>query len=339
MFSELQVLAGERTIWEAVLRGQAIAGSLCELIGNFATTSIRSDRDMMLRACSFDGTVVRELSQNLRNDHAFLFAAVDVNPRVVLGLTHGIQRRFPDVVDHALEQFTKPGHAWTDQYGFIPVWWRLAAEFWDDRRFVLRWFEHGFPFLNVGEFGQPEWRNDEEIFIRIAEHCSSEFLHDSFERASRTLRDNKKFMLRAVEFRPSLFRLASQRLRSDFDVGLVAFSGDQDVLGDEVRRRREHRRGEQNDRIELLNAFHSEVSVRLHAHKVFSTIVLPAMSQTSSNDSDGCALTVLNQGAETSIGFKKTIAQCIGVPTGKHLRLLRQASRNLSTVMGTNRDD
>jgi len=41
----------------------------------------------------------------------------------------------------------------------------------------------------------------------------------------------------------------------------------------------------------------------------------------------------LNQGVETSIVFKRLIAQYLDIPTGKRLTLLRRAYSNLSEAM------
>lgn len=331
MFSDLPVLSANRTVWEAILRGTAAQrgwGDLAAIIRAFAPHVIRADREIMLQACGFDGKIVQLVDASLSINHDFLVAAVDRNYHILAYLTHETQRRFPDIVDIALGRLREGYRSWQE---FHVLGQSLAPDFWDDWDFVLRWFEHGCPFMGILAVQRPGWREDQEIFMRLAKYCIDECVDLSFWQASTSLRSDKKFMLQVVGLRPSLFKTAFGRLRNDFDLALIFFSGEESLVQEEVCRSRRERN------THAVDAFRFELSARLNAHRIFCTTVLPAMSLARSNDPH-CTLAVLNQGADTSLGYKQLIAEFLGVPVGKQLGLLRQASRNISTVFDTHED-
>jgi len=155
-------------------------------------------------------------------------------------------------------------------------------------------------------------------------------LRRSFRNASTTLCRDKKFMLQVLELAPSLIKMVAPRLRNDFDLCLLAFSGEQRAVETEVNRRRRLRSGGDSSEYTYVQEFRSKVSRSLSAHATFSTIVLPGISQ---NPDSGCTLASLNQGAATSRSYKKRMADFLDVPTGKRLRFHRQADRNLDAVL------
>jgi len=69
----------------------------------------------------------------------------------------------------------------------------------------------------------------------------------------------------------------------------------------------------------------------METHDTFFRTVLRGMSQ--SVDSLGSGLSVLNQGTETSVSYKKLIAQYLDVPSGSQLRMLSRASDNITWAM------
>jgi len=120
-----------------------------------------------------------------------------------------------------------------------------------------------------------------------------------------------------------LCSLVGKKLRNDFDLCLLAFSGSEKVARDEVVRRREA-----DENFDCIVSFVSLVSERLRAHDTFTSILLRSISQ-----DPNCSLTVLNQGPETSLRHKQVFAENLGIPTGKQLRLHRQAYRNVNAVL------
>jgi len=339
IFDHFPPLREDRATWvKAVEAGESEWCQLCSVVHDFAPSEIRSDWELMEDACAKDEGVLSEIDASLGSNHTFLLAVARRNGRMVRFLSHEMQRRFLDVVDLALQQFN-PGEDPDDAIRAVSaVVETLAPEFWDSRDFALRWFRLGLPFLSQGPFLRPEWRADREIFLLVAKHCRFPLLQASFAGASLVLRGDKKFMLQVLEIQPSLCRHVAPELRNDFDLCLLAFSGEQRAAQIEVSRRQSLRdeQRDRNDEYGYVETFRSQVSGRLNAHKRFSTIVLPAMAQTTDS---GCTLAVLNQGAETSRVYKKRVAGYLDVPTGKRLRLHRQAANNLNAVLESGDND
>jgi len=135
-------------------------------------------------------------------------------------------------------------------------------------------------------------------------------------------------MLLVLEINQSLIDVVAPELRNDFDLCLLAFSGEPYAAEMDFLRRHRLMMDEEdvNSEYQYLGRFGAKLSIRLRAHRDFSSVVLPGMSQTAGSS---CSLAILNQGEGTSRNYEKRIADYLGVPTGKKLRLHREASRNL----------
>lgn len=342
IWEHFPLLRRDRDIWTKVIDASESSNFfssttfLSSVMERFAPVEIRSDRELMIKACGKDHTIIQLVDESIARSHDFLLAAAGRNARLLQVISHDLQRRFPDVVDRALRQANEGDNRIEILLEADLIAEGLAPEFWNSRDFLLRWFELGLPFCLRGPFQRFEWIRDKEVFLLIAKHCHR-FRQESFGRLSWSLRRDKKFMLQVLEIDPSLFRFVDPRLRSDFDLCLLGFSGDPNVVEvDMAQRESAYEAGDDPEESNYLDEFRSQVSTHLNAHKTFTTIVLPAMSQTTDS---GCPLAVLNQGAETSRAYKKRMAEYLDVPTGKRLRLHRQASRNLNEVLGSVNDE
>ena len=161
--------------------------------------------------------------------------------------------------------------------------------------------------------------DDQDVFLLIAEHCQQEAARRrSFANASPALRAKKVFMMKVVAHDASLFGLASAALQQDFDLALLAFAAqDPAVVGAYLNER--HYPNQRH----FVERFHRQVQDMLGVHEAFWTLLCGMLPDS------GSALTVLNQGLETSLGYKQLIAALLDVQTGKKLRLLRRAYTNL----------
>jgi len=118
------------------------------------------------------------------------------------------------------------------------------------------------------------------------------------------------------------------------------FSGEESVARDEVRRHVNDLPGRQQGRkgtkdVAYLSDFLFEISENVRAYDNFTSIVLPAIARDPNS-----SLAVLNQGAETSLAYKRLLAEyLIGAPAGKQLHLRRRAIRNLNKVLGEEEDE
>lgn len=330
LFENFPDLCADRDFWgtlmDSVAAGRAEENHYIDLfpiIEEFAPAEIVSDRELMVDACAVDEQTLEVLDVSFTRERNFLFTCVDRNPFCIAYISREVQRLFPDVVDRALfrmgrelERSIEPHDLWLHI---------LDPSLWDNRAFVLRWFQYGLPFLSGLNRFREEWRADEEIFLSIARNCSNKkSLRTSFSAASTALCNNKKFMLRALQFNPLLIEFAGQ-LINDFDLCLIVFS-DQDCAREEY-----HRRG--GDEFRYIRRFHRDVKATLAVHETFCSVVLPAISCVESVST----LALLNQGTATSVAHKRLIAEYLGVPIGKQLRQLRLACRHLDELKASRR--
>jgi len=123
-------------------------------------------------------------------------------------MPHDVQLQWPDIVIISLRNLNM-------SHILQPDW--IAPALWkNNRELVTTWFQTGglyvetlFPF---------EWKVDKEIFLLIAENCPSSWCLESFSRASEALRNDKDFMLQAIELKAELFQAAPLTLRNDKDL-------------------------------------------------------------------------------------------------------------------------
>lgn len=315
ILTEFPPLRSEREVWNSIVDSAMTVVEdeqsfhLSALLRDFAPREILSDRELMIEACSVtydisDVSILGLVDARLVRDKGFLCECADCNPQNINAISHEVQRLFPEVADRAISS----DFADRAIYDFADC---IAPEFWEDRAFVLRFFGHcGLPFL--GQFPDA-WQEDEEIFLHIARNCRTDFLSGQFKKASSSLRNKKSFMMKVVEIQPSLFECAGPRVQEDFDFQLLVFA---DPLHTQVELNNSILSGQ-------VESFKAEAYAMLTAHQKFCSLVLPAIS--IMNVDSGCALSLLNQGTATALAYKKRIADFLNVPTGKQLRLLRQA--------------
>ena len=190
----------------------------------------------------------------------------------------------------------------------------IVPEIWDTREHVLQWYRAGLLFLL-----SVHPKDDVEICLLMAQHCT-DFLSSSFrEAASLSLRSNKDFILLAIECNATLISCADPVLQTDFDVALAAFARLSFLELIYFI--------EDGDRQDMAEAFITKAKDMLTLHETFFATILCGMNDERSR----CA--VLKQGTETSIAYQKRIANYLGVPTGKRLSLIRCACKNVSSVL------
>jgi len=129
-------------------------------------------------------------------------------------------------------------------------------------------------------------------------------------------------MLQALERGPWVLGYATDEIRSDFELSLIAFAGS---------------RADVQELIEMPGMRYTDniVPVRRRARELldlhqqfFATFLLG-----TSSVGPGSTLSVMNQGEETSRNYKMAIAEYLGVPTGIKLRRLRKSEENLTAIL------
>ena len=330
IFERIPSLRSNRDFWTKLISNHHLmeAGILVELFEpvclfeEFAPTSIRADLEIMQMACRKDSKYFAFVDPSLfrtRESVEQLAATAECMSLVdfVKFMPHDVQLQWPDIVIKSVRNLNR-------SYLLQPDW--IAPALWkNNRELVKTWFQTGGRYVET--LFPPEWKADKEIFLLIAENCPSHWCLDSFRQASEALRNDKDFMLQVIETKAELFQAASLTLRRDFDVviRMLAVTVLPPVLLLYEQAPREFRSFLTDNGVESVERIRSKGMDKLNAHANFTSLVLPAMKFSGSLT----GLSLLNQGTETARGFKGRIADFLGVPIGKDLRILRHAMGNL----------
>jgi hypothetical protein len=195
---------------------------------------------------------------------------------------------------------------------------------WRNREVALAWAEAEAGGLFLESQFPESFRDDAALLLAFVKHKTNV---DAFS-ASPRLRADNEFMLKAVELNGRLLNCIAEELMDDFDLILTAFSDMDTVVyyGNYSRLKWIQRT---SDNFEFLANFSKTVKEKLRAHENFIK-VLCGIAFTCNEDSPNCHLPLFNQGKETSLlAYTKIIAEYVDVPTGKELRMLRRAHKNL----------
>ena len=323
-------LRHDRTVWLRIIQTvpEAAAASIHNLLEDYAPPALLADAEIMGRAADRCERALALADAALLADRQFLER---LPPTAIQYVPHNVLGQFPDLVRHILvllgqqqrQEETADGLA----VGLVASY--IAPLLTEDHELALHWFASGLPFVETnaqrsrGPFPL-SWRDDREIFLRIAKHCHpDDARRSSFSKASDALRGDKEFMLQVLKLDPRLFYCAAANLKEDDDLALLFFADNSDIIRTyllvEVRLRRTY-----------VEAFRSRIQDKLREHRAFCGTFLPGMTLDSGSTT---ALCRLNQGTETSLNHKQLIAAYLGVPTGKYLGQLRRALGNIDDGM------
>lgn len=329
----LPALCQERTFWERILGGgpfechESGDVDLRELLRDRATADVRSDAELMFNAYVWDDSCLSVVDQSLLRNRGFLEECLAVCPYSFSFLSHETQRRFPDLVEKTFELMAAEEELEYAAINVEGVANDVAPDLWD-RRMILNWFQYGLPFFTTTPRGPSPFQHlteDREIFMTVAECCREPLRVDSFRQASQSLRSDKEFMMEAMqndEF-SSLFPCASIGLQRDFDLALLFFTGLPDWIEEYLSE--QHYPGQDA----FIESFCRRVFEMLNNRERFCSTFLPGMLPDS-----GSTLTMLNQDAETTEATRMRIADFLGVPIGRQIRLFREAKDNVDILFG-----
>jgi hypothetical protein len=118
-------------------------------------------------------------------------------------------------------------------------------------------------------------------------------------------------MLQVVELNSDLFFEAYEALENDFDLTVTALASSlpYDNFSPMAFSFFEKRR----NNLDYFEEMRTKIQEKVRAYDTFMKVVLVGMSL----GNESCCLTLLNQGAETEVGYKKLIAEYLDVPYGK----------------------
>lgn len=272
-----------------------------DLLADLASPGILQDKTVLLEACQKDYKVYDVLCAPLNRDRDLVAASLRSSPAALYDIPAFVQRMYPELVADAIQR--SPHNAdWLEYVG---------EELWSHRQVALAWACIGGDYLN--EQFPAHFRHDKLLFLLIAEHNWS-----AFGESSSRLRSDKPYMMQAVEKNGIVLHDAVGNLRQDFDLALTAFYNTNDLLDSYDDHNLE------DD--QFINDFRRHLAANLQEHANFQ-LVLGGMSL---GPDEGCSLGVLNQGHETSVIYKRLLAEYTGVAVGSELGRLRTAFRNVS---------
>jgi len=316
-----ELLAHDRNVWwNLVSSSPNVADSLNHIFQHEAPPAILNDKEIVVRACLTNPYVLEYLNFPLSEDRDVIAAALDGSAGEALDvIPDWVQAQYPDLVARAIREFDEDEEIWE-------LFDSIDENLWSRPEVAHAWASRGGDYLHE-EFPE-EFEDDQELFLLLAEHNSADFWC-----ASDKLTRNKDFMLKVVGINPNLIREASRKLSQDFEVALMAFGG-----GNGQKRAFERSRDlpgmfdiSDGDDLEFLTNFAKEVRARLESHESFIRLLCGMSTKRSLGDDEAsCPLRLLNQGGETTIAYKKLLAQYAGISMGRELRQLRRASTNLA---------
>jgi hypothetical protein len=318
------LLASHRDVWATIIdselcdegedREEEDYRPLRNVIESFATDEILNDKDLMLLACRKDASVLPCLGLDLQMDRDIVQAAVEGNPFVLEFFPFDSQRLFPDLIAQAISNLSEE----VEQEGINNWTGSIAEELWTNLAVAEAWFKAGGAFHD--RF--PDVMKSNRAFgLLIAKYCCDP--EDFGYGVSLGLRGDKEFMLAAVEKNGFCYLDAVDRLDRDFDVAVAAFSGPRtDHLEDYF-----FQCGDREEK-KFLSEVLEKVQKKLKSHELYTKGFLYGMSE---NAGAGCHVRMLIQDAETTLAYKRLIAEFLDVPTGTELGRLRRASNNIPT--------
>jgi hypothetical protein len=260
------------------------------------------DKEILLQACRHDGDVLELVQMSLITDRDVIETALKRTPDALCFVPSFVQQLYPGLVAQVIRD-TPQDELW-DLYDMVD------DDLWQNREVALAWVGQGGDYLH-DDFPS-EMEMDQELFLLIAAHNPEDFWC-----ASDDLLCQKEFMLKAVEIDGNLLRDASEDIVRDFDLALLAFAGTSDLVG-------QYMTGRVKD-FQFLVEFAKKVRARVEVHEGFVMGVLCGTTK------GALPMSILSQGRETTYAYTKLIADFLGIPKDKELRLLRQASTSLAT--------
>jgi len=296
------------------------AGSLEPIVSAFAPRELLCNKDFIRTACHLDSlNILASTDPMVLADVDFLADIGRSNPDLIWHLPREKQLLLPP---EFIISFVEMHPNLRDSYCFAKS---IAVEFWNDRDFALRWFKSGQLFHE--DIFPVAWKKDKDAFLLIAKYrTNAQSRHESFMKASLTLRGDTKFMAQALEHDPTLFDCATAVLREDVDLAVLAFR-------DPKFCEKQFGGPGYNESAELLGRLIVLMRERLELLDLFLATFLRGMVSSSHVAANcGSTLSILDQGMETSVVHKKLIAKYLNVPTGRELLRLRQAYQNLCDV-------
>jgi len=323
---------------------------LYELVLDDAPHAIKSDHEIMLKACvaqaqpTIFNLFIRE-DNPLSQDRRFIGELLQQKPAFFIASNRYIDftdtiREFPDLFIGALPRALQSIFQGKDPQETASQTRRSVCamllkhfpnEFLTNRDFVRTWFQSGGPFLSIESMAS--LKTDKEVFLWIARHFSNSAdpsdVAVSFKCASSALLKDQAFMIQAIELNPHIYQAVPTDIKhKNFDLFLCAF-GTTPGRYPPIRIQRRFQpvpagQSSSNPATKFIRRVEHDLQ---SFDEVFVGTLLCGVWQPTG------ALALLNQGGASSNQYMSLIAAFADLPTGNRLQMLRNASRNLNLAL------
>lgn len=280
--------------------------------------SVLNNKELLLQLCKYNPQIYRAIPQNwkLKGDAQILEIVLDLAPYLVKKVPHGLQLQNPNLVGRALAGL--PLRHFNLSRGHKS---RIEPIAWNNRAITLGWVKGG------GELHDQipqSLREDEEILLTSIGNKAPTNFPDYIPIR---FRSRKGFMMKAIEQDPGLLAAVAVDLKGDEDLGIAALSSPYGACVYRLSLPQFIPDGNGSSRRRFWYQVCIRVDQELCAHEAFVKLVLGSIHFSETKQT---AFGVLDQGKETSLAIKKLIAEYAGVPTGKELKKLHRARKNLA---------
>jgi len=318
-----------RDLWLKLIDTAADLDDASQIFNEYASGSIRGDQEIVTRAYERFMGLLQHADPSLFENQKFMEHLL-VGDKKWQGfnspfryIPHSAQLRWSNLMMQSFQK--RIAEAKEEWCPWTTAEWAgaLAPELRNDRKVMVSWFKGGGTYC---DFFPSAWKEDEEIFLLIAEHSeNSEAALRAFREASPKLLQSKAFVLQAIEHKAILYRSIPELLQRDFTVAVTALASSSSFREEDSWANGffiHYWNGN-----EFLDSLRDWVEKKLHSHAIFMDVILPGIRF----GTESTALSLLNQGSETAKCYTSRIAEFMGVPRGKELRLLRRAEKNFAS--------
>ena len=297
----------------------AAPSEFCSL--KYAPDSILSDRELMKLACIGAPKELLNVNRELTDNDSFLREVLTEQPVGLLFVASENLSAHPDLVMNYVGAFLRSEFQ-SYQYHLVK---RLGTVFFreDNMELAEAWFRNGGRFDGGcldGDVFPHKWRDRGEIFLWIAEYASRSipdrvqrhvFGRIAFLPLSDRLKGDLQFMTKVAELVDWPLFCGSESVQKNMEVIVRALSHDKEDAKVYATKLDTPEWDDWNKEI------YAWVEEKYEVYANFCKLILSQMSEKCTSESP---LRILAQGPETTLVYKKLIAQYAGIPMGTELQ-------------------
>lgn len=309
----------DKSYWRRIFSPQYVGDrhDAMRLFKDFAPAKLSSDHDFLLEICSDYTNAFSVIDENLASNRVFLGKVLLKNWDILRFLSDQTQILHRDLVLTVLPSIGSIDY----------VSKKIYPPFQEDLEFAMTWMKagHWFPCGNASiTFDAFDaWMNNR------APLCLTGGIYTSTRRNNRPLEYAQRFtggvhfMVEVLNHRPEMYWESKDAAADDPICMTIAFAASLELT---TRKMRELHFDGMDEKMKRYTSF---LCHKLGPYEALFECILGNMLSTQSMDVTGSNLTLLNQGIETSINYKRQLVEYLDIPTRPWLLQLLQAERNV----------